>query len=125
MFYLRLYGVEPMVNDNVDSKRGNPMPPLHGLLFSISSFFYMHHPTDRIAHTMTFVTPVEEHWLKREIVHWVHGPDQVRGTPYLSNYVCNILKCINSALCMGRKDVRPPPSTVLIEETSPDTKPKL
>ena len=30
-------------------------------------FFYMHHPTDRIAHTMDFVTPVVEHWLEREI----------------------------------------------------------
>ena len=27
----------------------------------------MHHPTDRIAHTMAFVTPVVEHWLEREI----------------------------------------------------------
>ena len=26
--------------------------------------FYMHHPTDRIAHTMAFVTPVMEHWLE-------------------------------------------------------------
>ena len=24
----------------------------------------MHHPTDRILHTMTFVTPVMEHWLE-------------------------------------------------------------
>ena len=30
-------------------------------------FFYMHHPTDRIAHTTAFVTPVVEHWLEREI----------------------------------------------------------
>ena len=29
--------------------------------------FYMHHPTDRIAHTTAFVTPVMEHWLEREI----------------------------------------------------------
>ena len=28
----------------------------------------MHHPTDRIAHTTTFVTPVVEHWLEREIL---------------------------------------------------------
>ena len=28
-------------------------------------FFYMHHPTDRIAHTTAFVTPVMEHWLER------------------------------------------------------------
>ena len=27
----------------------------------------MHHPTDRIAHTTAFVTPVVEHWLEREI----------------------------------------------------------
>ena len=28
----------------------------------------MHHPTDRIAHTTAFVTPVVEHWLEREIM---------------------------------------------------------
>ena len=27
----------------------------------------MHHPTDRITHTTAFVTPVVDHWLKREI----------------------------------------------------------
>ena len=31
----------------------------------------MHHPTDRIAHTTAFVTPVVEHWLEREIAQWV------------------------------------------------------
>ena len=25
----------------------------------------MHHPTDRIAHTTAFITPVVEHWLER------------------------------------------------------------
>ena len=35
-------------------------------------FFYMYNPTDRIAHTTTFVTPVLEHWLEREIAQWVH-----------------------------------------------------
>ena len=30
-------------------------------------FFYVHHTTDRIAHTKAFVTPVVEHWLEREI----------------------------------------------------------
>ena len=33
--------------------------------------FIMHHPTDRIAHTTAFVTPVVEHWLEREIAQWV------------------------------------------------------
>ena len=28
----------------------------------------MHHPTDRIAHTTAFVTPVVEHGLEREIL---------------------------------------------------------
>ena len=32
----------------------------------------MHHPTDRIAHTTAFVTPVVKHWLEREIAQWVH-----------------------------------------------------
>ena len=31
----------------------------------------MHHPTNRIAHTTAFVTPVVEHWLEREITQWV------------------------------------------------------
>ena len=33
----------------------------------------MQYPTpDRITHTTTFVTPVVEHWLEREIAQWVH-----------------------------------------------------
>ena len=35
-------------------------------------FFYMHHPTERTAHTTAFITPVLEHWLEREITQWVH-----------------------------------------------------
>ena len=45
-----------MVKDHSDSERGNPLLPLHE-----QGFFYMHHPTDRIAHTMAFVTPVVQH----------------------------------------------------------------
>ena len=61
-----------MVKHHSDSERGNPLPP-HGLLFSINSkVFYMYHPTDRIAHTTAFFTPVVEHWLEREIGQWVH-----------------------------------------------------
>ena len=62
-FYIRLYyGVGDMVKDHSESERGNPLPPL-GLLFSISSkrFFYMHHPTNRRAHTTAFVISVVEH----------------------------------------------------------------
>ena len=57
--------------DHSDNERGNPPPP-NGLLFSINSkLFYMHHPTDRIAHTTAFVTPVMllHHWLEREYLY--------------------------------------------------------
>ena len=80
MFYLTthsahfIYGymVSDMVKDHTDSEKGNPLPP-HRLLFPISSkgSFYMHHPTDRKAHTTAFVTPVVEHWLERKIAQWV------------------------------------------------------
>ena len=71
-FYLRLYGVGHMVKDHSDSERGNPLPPLNGLFFSISSKgFYMNHPTDKIAHTTAFGTPVVKHWLKREMYWFV------------------------------------------------------
>ena len=30
-------------------------------------FLYMHHPTDRITHTIIFVLPVAEHWLGWQI----------------------------------------------------------
>ena len=59
-----------MVKDHLDSERGNPLPP-HRLLLSINSkgSFIC---TDRITHTTSFVTPVVEHWLEREIAQWVH-----------------------------------------------------
>ena len=78
-FYLPLYDVGHMVKDNLDSKRGNPLPP-HRLRFPNSSkvFFYMHHPTDRITHTTAMVTPVVEHWLEREIAQWVHHEGSIQ-----------------------------------------------
>ena len=36
-FYLWLYDVRNMVKDDSDSKRGNLLPPFHGLLFPVSS----------------------------------------------------------------------------------------
>ena len=94
-FYLRLYGVRHMVKDHSDSEKGNPLPP-HGLLFPISSkgSFYMHHPTDRIAHTTAFVTQVVEHWMEREIAQWVHpikdrsdDPSHHERTPLPRSYI--------------------------------------
>ena len=48
-FSLRLFGVRHMVKDHSDSEKW---------------FFYMNQPTDRIAHTTVFVTPVVEQWLE-------------------------------------------------------------
>ena len=36
-FHLQLYGIRHMVKDHSDSERGKLLPPLHGLLFLISS----------------------------------------------------------------------------------------
>ena len=38
----------------------------------------MHYPTERIAHTMAFVTPVVEHWLEQEIAQWVHHEGSIQ-----------------------------------------------
>ena len=55
-FYLWLYDIRHILKDHSDSKSRKPLSPLHGL-FSISSkgYFYMHYPTDNIAHTIAFV----------------------------------------------------------------------
>ena len=55
-----------MVKDHSDSERVNPLPP------------YIHYPTDRIATTTVFVTPVVEHWLERELAQWVHREESTR-----------------------------------------------
>ena len=63
-----------MVKDHSDSEKRNPLPP-HRLLLPINSkvflILYMHHPTDRIAHTTAFVTPAVEHCLEQVIAQWV------------------------------------------------------
>ena len=53
----------------------------------------MHHPTDRITHTMAFDTPVVEHWLEREIAQWVHPMaltkiSDTHSSVYVCVYVC-------------------------------------
>ena len=51
----------------------------------------MHHPTDRIAHTTAFVTPVVEHWLEREIAQW-------GNKSMLQGFFCCFLKGLS--LCL-------------------------
>ena len=75
-FYLRLYGVRHMVMDHSYSERGNPLPP-HGLLVPISSNGSFICTIPQIGY-YTFVTPVVEHWLEREISQWVHHEGSIR-----------------------------------------------
>ena len=100
-FYLLLHGVGHMVKDNRDYQKGNTLPPLQGLLFSINSkrsFIGIikqsssHYPTTgvflnnrsfiyssyRLAHTRVFVTPVVEHRQERKIVQWVHNGGSIQ-----------------------------------------------
>ena len=52
-----------MVKYHSDSER-KPAAATWAILSDYQQgFFYMHHPTDRIAHITAFVTPVVEHWL--------------------------------------------------------------
>ena len=83
ILFMVIYMVRHMVKDHSDSERGNQLLP-HGLLFLISSkFFLMPLPTDRIAHTTVFVTPVMEHWLEWEIAQWVlHDDSSHHGLPW-------------------------------------------
>ena len=79
IFYLRLYGIGHMVKDHSDSERDNLF--LHmGYYFRLAArfVFYIHHPTDRIAHTTAFVTPVVELWVEQEIAQWVHHEGSIR-----------------------------------------------
>ena len=44
----------------------------YSLRLTARVLLYAPSPTDRIAHTTAFVTPVVEHWLEHEIAQWVH-----------------------------------------------------
>ena len=60
-----------MVKDHSDNKRKSTTYIIWATLFDQQQgIFYMHHPTERIAHTTAFFTPVVEHWLEREIAPW-------------------------------------------------------
>ena len=80
MFYLTTHSTHfNMVMDHSDIERSNLLPPLHWLIFPISSKgSFMHHPTDRIEHATAFVTPVVEHWLEREIAQWVYHEGSIQ-----------------------------------------------
>ena len=51
----------------------------------------MHHPTDRITHTMVFVTPVVEHWLEREIAQWVHTMEALAFNDIFNTFLTMII----------------------------------
>ena len=73
-FYLWTYGKGPL--------RYRERTPAAATWATLSNyqqgFFYMHHPTDRIAHSTAFVTPVVGHWLEREIAQGVDHEGSIR-----------------------------------------------
>ena len=73
----------------------------------------MHHPTDRIAHTMAFVTPVVEHWLEREIAQWVHPMKDRSDDP--SHHERTLLPRSYISLSYGYKRVNQPGVCVPVE----------
>ena len=54
----------------------------------------MHYPTDRIAHTTAFVTPVVEHWLEQEIAQWVKECMKPLSFILISNYHTLVTMCL-------------------------------
>ena len=58
----------------------------------------MYYPTDMIAHTTIFVTPVVEHWLEREIAQWVH-PMKDRSNDPSHNECALVLSLLNKLVC--------------------------
>ena len=67
-----------MIKDHKASHGGNPLPPLHGLFFSISSKGSI--ISDR-THTTAFVAPVVEHWPEQNIDQWAHDGGAIHQPP--------------------------------------------
>ena len=40
--------------------------------------FYMHHPTERIAHTTAVVKSAAEHWHEQETAQWVNHEESMQ-----------------------------------------------
>ena len=79
-FYIWLYDIWHMIKKHSDSERGNQLPPLQGQLLRLVTRypFYLHHPTNNIVYTTTFVIPIVVHWLEREIAKWVHHEGSIQ-----------------------------------------------
>ena len=57
-----------------------------GYSFQLAARVLLYTPTDRIAPTTAFVTPVVEHWLEHEIAQWVHHEGPTNHTMYECSY---------------------------------------
>ena len=80
-FYLRLYVVGHMVKKPAADTWATLSDQQQGI-------FYMHHLTDWIIHTTSFVTPVVEHWLEREIAQCVHHEGLIRRPIAAATFFC-------------------------------------
>ena len=69
MFYLMTHSTHFIYGYMASDISNNERKPAAATWATLSDyqqgFFYMHHPTDMIAHTTAFVAPVVEHWSER------------------------------------------------------------
>ena len=64
----------------------------------------MHYPTDRIAHTTAFVTPVVEHWLEQEIAKFCSVLLQLvtQITDCFAEFSVVVVKCVCLSVLLCR-----------------------
>ena len=78
-FIYGLYGVGLTVKDHSDSEREETRCRHKCYSFRLAARVILYASlSDKITHTTTFVTPVVEHWLEREIAQWVHHEGSTR-----------------------------------------------
>ena len=75
-----------MVKDHRDETE-HSLLPLHGYspISYKESIIYMHHPTERITHTMIFVTPVMEEGKKEMFYLTTHSTHIIYG--YVASHI--------------------------------------
>ena len=75
------------------------------LTVAINRFFYMHHPVDRIAQTISCVMPVLDHSLEQEIVQFVHNEVLIWHSTAPSGYSLGPTQKNNNLRTLKRKQI--------------------
>ena len=76
-FYLWLCHARHMVKNQIVREETRSCHIVHSFWLA-ASVLYMPQPTDRIAYTTAYVTPVVEHWMEQEITWFVPHEESIR-----------------------------------------------